>query len=123
MKLFDNLKKIDVKDLYVGEIYDPQAYILDKNGKKSGETKAVSLNKFDVATKNEEGDYVSVSDGTVYSEGSKEKIIAGKTEGKMFFWDVESYAQVTGKKGKVSRKEAIKEAQAINTERTQNACL
>ena len=121
--MFSALLKIDTKDLFVGEIFDPQVYVLDKNGKKTGATKAKSLKKFDVATKNKEGDFVSVIDGTVYSDGSADKIVAGKTEGKMFFWNVESFAKVTGKKGKISKKAAAKEAQAINAERTQGLGL
>ena len=120
MKLLKDFERIDVNDLYVGEIFDPQVYMLDENGKLNGATKAFPIGKFDVATKNAEGDFVSVSDGTVYSDGSMEKIVAGKTRNKMFFWNVESYAKVTGKKGKVSKKAAAKEAQAINAERTQN---
>ena len=123
MKILKNLEKIDTKDLYVGEIFNPQVFSVDKQGKKDGGVKAVSLNKFDVATKNEEGDFVSISDGTVYSEGSVQKVIEGKAAGKMLFWNVESFAKVTGKKGKISKKAAIKEAESINIERTQDLTL
>ena len=88
MQIFKDLEKIDVKDLYVGEIYNPQIFIVDKNGKKNGETKAYSMNKFDVATKNADGDYVSVVDGTIYSDGAIEKVVSGKADNKKFFWNV-----------------------------------
>ena len=123
MKILEDLEKIDVKDLYVGEIYQPQIFIVDKNGKKNGETKAYTTNKFDVAMKNADGDFVSVSDGSVYSDGSIEKVVSGKADGKKFFWNVESYSKVTGKKGKVSKRSAAKEAKAINAERNQSLGL
>ena len=119
MNVLKDLERIDVKDLYVGEIFHPQVFTVDKNGKNDGGVKAVSLNKFEVATRNEQGDFVSIIDGTVYSEGSTEKIINGKYKGKMFFWNRESFAKVTGKKGKITQRAAIKEAKAINLERTQ----
>ena len=123
MEILQGLEKIDVKDLFVGEIYNPQIFLVDKNGKKNGETKAYSMNKFDVATKNADGDFVSVVDGSVYSDGSIEKVVSGKADNKKFFWNVESFAKVTGKKGKISKRAAAKEAKAINAERNQSLGL
>ena len=123
MKLLESFKRLDVKDLYVGEIFAPQAFMLDENGKNNGLTKAISLERFDVATKDSEGDFVSVVDGTVYSEGSEEKIKEGKANEKNFFWNVESFEKLTGKKGKISKKAVVAEIEAINAERKQNLGL
>ena len=109
------IEKYDTSELYVGEIYDPQAFILDENGKPTGETKAITTNRFDVATKNADGDFVSVADGTVYSN----RITADHLP-KFLFSNVETFIQATGcKKKRISKKAAVRAAKEITIERTQ----
>lgn len=125
MKLLKGLKKLDTKNLLVGEIYDPQAYSLDKKGNPTGETKAISLNRVDAAIKNADGYYESVIDGTVYCDGSLDQIKKMNAHEKelLFFLKPETYTQATGQKGKVSKKSVVKEIQAINDEKTQSLGL
>ena len=66
---------------------------------------------------------IHVSNGKVYSEGTEEKIIAGKADNKYFFWNVRSFSKERKITGKISKKAAAKEAEAINAEKTQSVGL
>ena len=119
MELLKILEKYNTSDLYVGEIYDPQAFFLDENGNATGETKAITTNRFDVAIRNENGDYVSIVDGTIYSDGAYEKFTDVNHLPTWLFFHVESFAKATGyKKNKISKKAAVKIAKTIREEKT-----
>ena len=119
MELLKFLEKYNTSDLYVGEIFDSQAFLLDENGKPTGETKAITTNKFDVAVRNEEGDYVSIVDGTIYSDGAYEKFTDVNHLPTWLFFHVESFAKATGyKKNKISKKAAVKIAKELRVEKT-----
>ena len=119
MELLKILEKYNTSDLYVGEIYDPQAFFLDENGKPTGETKAITTNRFDVAIRNENGDYVSIVDGTVYSDGAYEKFADANNLPTWLFFHVKTFAEETGcKKKRISKKAAIKVAKELRVEKT-----
>lgn len=118
MKIVEKLKRIDTKQVYIGEVFNPQAYALDDNGEITGDTKAISMKKFDAVRKTEDGYYISLIDGTKYSDGSFKQIkeFYGK-EDLMFLWHVETFYEATGKKGKISKKALKKELEAIQDEK------
>ena len=124
MRLFKNFERYNTSDLYIGEIFNPQAFVLDENHKKTGLTKSVSTQIFDVATRNAEGDYISLTDGSVYCDGSTQAIIEGKADNNLLFYNVESFAKATGyRRKRISKSTAIEKAKEISKERTKGVQL
>ena len=120
MNLFEKLNKVSCDNLYVGTIYDPQAYFLDDNGKPNGLTKAIPTGQVVIAERLENGDYRSIVDGTVYSEGSVEKIVKEETEGFNFFYNVIPFAKVAFPLGQ--EKGSVRRGSVAKLETGLNAC-
>lgn len=123
MKFFEMLSRVKTEELYVGEIFEPQSYFADKKGNKTGLIKAATTNEFATVTKNENNDYVSVENGTIYIDGTVEKVKDEKVGDNLCLFDVKPFAEVyqdiTGKKAKatVSKRAAISIAKKLNEQR------
>ena len=117
MGLFDCLITYNTYQLFVGEVFEPHAFRQDEKGVNTGEVKASSVLKRDICIQIENGDYVSVVDGTRYSAGSYEQIVSNNITAPYFFWKVRSYVEVTGfESPKISRKQVLKLYEKLNTQ-------
>ena len=117
MGLFDRLIKYNACQLFVGEVYEPHAFKQDENGYNTGEVKASSVLKKDICVQNQDGDYVSVVDGTIYSAGTNDQIISGNIRYPYFFWKVKPYREVSGKKSfTTSKYDVVKLYEKMNTQ-------